>query len=107
MTEDNKEKMCQCGCNHEHTHEHDHEHEHEDYPKIHLVLEDDTEVDCLVLTTMELRGKKFVALLPVGEERVLLYEFKEAEKGIELINIENDEEFELVSKAFLEEFGDE
>ncbi|KGG80050.1 hypothetical protein Y919_08370 [Caloranaerobacter azorensis H53214] len=103
MTKDDKEIMCQCDCNHEHTCED----EHEDFPQIHLVLEDDTEVDCLVLTTMELRGKKFVALLPVGEERVLLYELKEIEEGIELVNIESDEEFELVSKAFLEEFGDE
>ncbi|WP_242851739.1 DUF1292 domain-containing protein [Caloranaerobacter sp. TR13] len=107
MKKDNKEIMCQCGCNHEHTHDHEHDHEYEDFPRIHLILEDDKEVECLVLTTIELRDKEFVALLPVGEERVLLYEFKETEEGINLINIESDEEFELVSKAFLEEFGDE
>ena len=102
-----------CGGGHHH-HDHDgcgcHDHDHgEDYQMIQLALEDGSEVSAAVLEIFELAGKDYIALLPVGEENVLLYEFKEAEEGIQLTNIETDEAFEKVSQAFLEllEFDEE
>lgn len=109
---DNHENCCggNCGCNHEqdhnqdhdHNHCHDHNHDHEEIQTINLELEDGTKLKCIVLTTFELNDKEYIALVPEGEEDVFLYQFKEIDGGLELINIENDEEFELVSKEFYE-----
>ncbi|MDE7297710.1 MAG: DUF1292 domain-containing protein [Lachnospiraceae bacterium] len=69
-----------------------------------ITLEDDTELVCDVITVFPCRDKNYIALLPqnAGEEgEVYLYEF--VDKGnddIDLINIEDDEEFEAVSDAF-------
>lgn len=100
-----------CGCNHEHNH-HDHEgcgcgHDHEEVQTIHLSLDDGTELDCIVLATFEIKGKDYIALLPEEHEDVFLYEFNETEEGMELKNIEDDEEFELVAKAFNEAFEED
>lgn len=84
-----------CGCNHDHDHD-------QEYQIIQLSLEDGREVSAAVLEIFELDGKEYIALLPIEEENVLLYEFKEDEEGLELINIESDEEFDAVSQAFLE-----
>lgn len=92
-----------CGGHHDHDHEgcgcHDHNHDH--YQMINLTLEDGREVSAAVLETFEINNKQYIALLPVEEENVLLYEFKEDGESVELINIESDEEFEAVSQAFL------
>jgi len=82
-----------CGCN---------DHNHGEYQMIQLTLEDGSEVSAAVVETFEISGKQYIALLPVEEENVLLYEFKEDGEGVELINIETDEEFDIVSQAFLE-----
>lgn len=95
----------ECGCNNcncEHEHNHDHE-----MQKINLELEDGRKLTCIVLATFEVKEKEYIALLPENEEDVFLYELIDSENGIELINIENDNEFELVSKAFYELFEDE
>lgn len=104
-----------CGGNHQHEHDHEccggnhdhegcgcHSHNHEEYQMIQLSLEDGREVSAAVLEVFELDNKEYIALLPVEEENVLLYQFKEDEDGVELINIESDEEFDAVSQAFLE-----
>lgn len=113
-----------CGCNHDNNggccgggnHQHDHggcgchdNHDHGEYQMIQLSLEDGREVSAAVLEIFELNNKEYIALLPVEEESVLLYEFKEDEEGVELVNIESDEEFEAVSQAFYElmEFDEE
>ncbi len=88
---------------HHNHHDHDHDHEH-----IYLTLDDDTEIECHVLGTFEVDDVEYIALTPIdGEEEVYLYRFEEDENGIDLINIEDDEEFETVSEAFYELFGDE
>lgn len=95
-----------CGGHHDHDHNHEgcgcHDHNHEEYQMIQLSLEDGREISAAVLETFELDNKQYIALLPVDEENVLLYEFKEDGESVELINIESDEEFDSVSQAFLE-----
>lgn len=108
----NEEKNCgcvghehndSCGCGHEHHH---HDELEGEVPVLKITLEDDTEMECYVLGVFEVRGKEYIALLPVDEEQVLLYEYNETEDGLELNTIEDDEVFELVAKAF-EEAGEE
>lgn len=86
-----------CGCGHGHDHDHDHEQK-----MIYVTLEDGKEVACLVVDMFEIEGKEYIAIVPEGEEEVFLYNYKEDEVGVQLINIEDDAEFELVSQTFLE-----
>lgn len=89
-------------CGHGGHHHQDHDgcgcggHEHS---LIHLTLEDGSQVDANVLEIFEVGDRSYIALLPLEEEKVLLYRFEESEEGVELANIETDEEFEEVSKA--------
>ena len=56
-----------------------------------LTLEDDSELECTVLTIFEAAGREYIALLPTtGED--------DDEPGIE--DIEDDEEFQIASDAF-------
>lgn len=68
-----------------------------------LTLDDDTEIVCDVITIFTCGESQYIALLPQdsGEDgEVYLYGFSEANGEPELINIEDDEEFERVSDAF-------
>ena len=72
-----------------------------------LTLDDGSEMECLVLTIFPVGDLQYIALLPMeevetdAEGEVFLYRFKELENGeLELLNIEDDEEFEAVSDAF-------
>ena len=71
---------CGCGCGHDH--------------------DDHVAVDGIA-------DKEYIALLPLEDETVLLYEYKENEDGIELLNIESDDDFEKVSNTFYDLFDDE
>ncbi|MBO5228404.1 MAG: DUF1292 domain-containing protein [Lachnospiraceae bacterium] len=78
-----------------------------------LTLDDESTVECVVLTIFEAtNGNDYIALLPIeGPEaetgEVFLYRYTEDEAGTpNLANIEDDEEFEIVSDAF-DEFLDE
>lgn len=78
-----------------------------------LTLDDGSTVECVVLTIIEANnGNDYIALLPIeGPEaesgEVFLYRYTEdAEGNPNLENIEDDEEFEIVSDAF-DEFLDE
>lgn len=117
----NKDQEHNC-CNNQHEHDHEecncnsenghcdcgHDHDHEEYEKLHLTLEDDTELECYILGTFEVEDKSYIALLPEDQEDVLLYNYIEVgEEEIKLNNIEDDDEFDIVSKAFYELFGDE
>lgn len=88
------------------THEHNHEHEHEE-DTINLLLEDGTELKCIVLMTFQLDEKDYIALLPEGQEDVFLYTYNEIEGGLDLMNIEDDDEFDRVSVFFQEAFDEE
>jgi len=83
---------CECGCG-------DHEEE-----VMTITLEDGTEVDCAIIAIFPVEEKDYIALLPLDgneeEGEVFLYEFKEQGDGIELLSIESDKEYELVTNAF-------
>lgn len=78
----------------------------EAHDTITLTLEDDSQMECLVLTTLTVDNKEYIALLPLDEEEeedgtVFLYQYvQNGEEDIDLINIEDDDEFEKVSDAF-------
>nr|WP_237722260.1 DUF1292 domain-containing protein [Keratinibaculum paraultunense] len=85
-----------CGCE-------DHEHIDE-MDIIYLTLEDGTELECAVLGTFEVEDYEYIALVPIGEDEIFIYGFEEDDEGFQLINIEDEEEFEIVSEAFYELF---
>lgn len=104
---DNKHKDG-CGCGHEHGHEGcDCGHDHEEMEVMTLTLDDGTDMECHVLGVFGVEDKEYIALLPIGEDSVLLYGYSENEEGIELLNIEDDSEYDLVVEAFYELFGDD
>ncbi len=78
--------------------------ENEENDTITITLEDDTELVCDVITIFPCQGKNYIALLPqnAGEEgEVFLYEFiNKGNDDIDLVNIEDDDEFDAVSDAF-------
>lgn len=76
---------------------------------LNLVLEDDgKEVACEVIGIFEVEGSEYIALVPEDDDRVLIYKYFELEDDeIDLQNIEEDAEFEAVTAAFWEIFGDE
>jgi uncharacterized protein YrzB (UPF0473 family) len=84
-----------CGCGHDHM-----------YDLITLTLDDGTEMDCIVLDIFTVDEKEYIALQPVSEEEdsVFLYRFIQEDEDDEpqLINIEDDDEFEAVADAFEE-----
>lgn len=97
---------CGCGCGHDH----DHEEDVMDLETMFLTLDDDTEMECGILGVFEvegIEGKEFIALLPLEDETVLLYEYKENGEEIELNVIEDDDEFDAVSNAFYDMYEDE
>lgn len=73
---------------------------------IKITLEDNTELECHVLGTFEIVEVEYVALLPIGSEEVLVYRYELDGEDVNLSLIESDEEFELVSQAFDEIFGE-
>lgn len=85
-----------------------HDHDHDEMDIIYLTLEDDSELECEVLGIFEVEEKSYIALLPVGEEEVLLYGYKELEdEEFDLESIEDEEEFDVVSEAFYALFSDD
>ena len=87
-----------CGCGHDHEHEHD---------TITLSLDDGTELNCIVLDIFTVDNKEYIALQPEeGEEEddnVFLYRFiQEGDDDPQLLNIDDDDEFEAVADAFEE-----
>ena len=76
---------------------------------IRVTLElDEGEVECSILTIFEADGRDYIALLPVDEDEqpnedgeVFIYRYSEdAEGNPSLENIEDDEEYEVVSDRF-------
>lgn len=91
---------CGCGCGHDHENEHD---------SITLSLDDGTELNCIVLDIFSVDDKEYIALQPEeGEEdgeddNVFLYRFIQGDDDEpQLLNIEDDDEFEAVADAFEE-----
>ena len=71
-----------------------------------LTLEDDSLLECVVLTIFRAsNGVEYIALMPETEEdedgEVYLYRYGETEDGQpDLGNIESDEEYEIAADAF-------
>lgn len=85
-----------CGCGHDHMHD-----------TITLTLDDGTELQCIVLDIFTVDDKDYIALQPIeGEEddNVFLYRYIQEGEDDEpqLLNIEDDDEFEAVADAFEE-----
>lgn len=87
-----------------------------------LTLDDDEVIECAVLVVFEVESKEYIALLPLDENGnenedgdVWIYRFKRDENGgndHELINIDDDEEYEMAVDKFdewldVQEFGDD
>ena len=72
-----------------------------------LTMEDDTEVECAILTIFPVDAKEYIALLPLDENgqnhdgEVYLYSFARTETGAPMLsNIESDEEYNKAAIAF-------
>ena len=98
---------CGCDCDDSHSDDFDELDFGEDYDTVYLTLEDDTELECNVLGIFEVEDKEYIALVPIDEEEVLIYEYIELEDDeFDLLAIE-EEDFEIVSEAFHALFSDE
>ncbi|MDD3173603.1 MAG: DUF1292 domain-containing protein [Herbinix sp.] len=98
MSEHNHDCGCGCGCGDDHEYEHD---------SITLSLDDGTELNCTVLDIFSVDNKDYIALQPEeGEEEednVFLYRYIQEDDGEpQLLNIDDDDEFEAVADAFEE-----
>lgn len=77
-----------------------------------LTLDDDSVVECEVITIYEANGKDYIALLPLNEKGesesgdVYLYRYTEEDGEPNLENIEDDDEYEIAADAF-DEWMDE
>jgi len=79
-----------------------------------LTLDNDEEIECAILTILEVANREYIALVPLDDEDdeteesdIYLYRFQETPDGDpELSNIEDDEEYEAVADA-LDEWFDE
>ena len=89
---------CDCGCN-----------EEQELEQMTLVLDDDSELLCDVLGIFEADEREYIALLPEGDEEVLIYRYvtSDNEEGFELQNIESDDEYDKVGDIFFDLFYDE
>ena len=71
----------------------------ENHNTITLTLDDDTEIECAILTVFPVDAQEYIALLPLDENgqnqdgEVYLYKFSRTEKGDPILaNIESDDE---------------
>lgn len=76
-----------------------------------LSFDDGNEEECLIIGVFEVAGKEYIALDPENEtEDIYLYGYKEiSEEEFELVDIDDDAEFEAVSKEFealMEQIGE-
>ena len=85
---------CECSC-------HDNCEEHENENKIYLETVDGENLECNILGTFDVDQKDYIALLPEYSESVFIYEFKEDGEELELIRIEDEEEYKKISEIFL------
>ena len=72
-----------------------------------LTMDDDTEVECAILTIFPVENREYIALLPLDENgqnqsgEVYLYRFSRTENGDPMLaNIEDDAEYAAAADAF-------
>jgi uncharacterized protein YrzB (UPF0473 family) len=86
-----------CGCGHDH-----------ECDTITLYLDDDTKLNCIVIDIFSVNDKEYIALQPEEGEKdddnVFFYRFIQEDENEEpqLLNIEDDDEFDAVLDAFEE-----
>ena len=78
----------------------------EEIPTMQLVLDDGTEVEWDVIATFPVEDKDYIALAPKDSEDLFIDRFTENEDGVELENIEDDDEYEAVGRALDELFNE-
>ena len=69
-----------------------------------LEFENGEEIECEIMGIFDVEDKEYIALLPDdGTDDVYLYGYKEiSDEEFELVDIEDDDEFEKVSAVFNE-----
>ncbi len=98
---------CCGGHNHEGCNCENHNENHEEQ-YLTVLLENDEELKCSVLSIFDVEDKEYIALLPVGDDQVLLYQYVEhSEEDFELLNIETEEEFAMVEEVFFDIFNED
>ncbi len=67
-----------------------------------LEFDDGAEIECEIMGVFDYEGKEYIALLPNdGSDDVYIYGYKEVgEEEFELVDIEDDAEFEKVVAEF-------
>ena len=65
-----------------------------------LEFDDGEETECGILGVFDAIGKEYIALNPLGTEDVFIYGYKEYDEDYELIDIEDEEEFNQVVAEF-------
>ena len=78
-----------------------------EHSTITLTMEDNTEVECAILTIFPVDAQEYIALLPLDENgqnqtgEVYLYKVSRTKDGDPMLaNIESDEEYAAAGKAF-------
>lgn len=81
-----------------------------------IILEDDSTVNCNIITILTVNGKDYIVLLPTNDKgesedgEVWFYRYEEDENDVNaeptLTYIDDDDEYEAVEEAF-DEFLDE
>lgn len=77
-----------------------------------ITLEDNTEIECVVLSIFEAGERNYIAVLPEEENeeesQVYLYRYEEDNDGSPILsNIETDEEYEIAADTFDEILDEE
>jgi len=93
---------CECGCGHDHTDDDACDCESQ---FVTLTMEDGSDVECEILGCIEHNGKDYIALLPESAEYYYVYIYSETEDGgLDIQNIQTEEEFQEVAKLFEAQF---
>lgn len=81
----------------------------EDKEFLTLEFDDGVELECEILGVFDAHGKEYIALLPDdGSDDVYIYGFKEVnDEEFELVDIEDESEFEKAVKVFDELMAEE
>ena len=74
----------------------------EDVEIITLEFDEGEEVECEIMGVFDFNGKEYIALIPDdGTDYVYIYGYKEiGEEEFEIVDIEDDAEFEAVAAEF-------
>lgn len=72
---------------------------------LHITVDDGSHLECYVLGTYEVEGQTYIALLPKDGEQTLVYRYREGEDGPILNRIEDEQEYQAVSREYYRLFA--